>query len=478
MRNKIKTAITVLILVAMSGIAVAEGDQIYGMMGDVCPDCTDVSGWQGAEVSVASASITTAAAPTVEEWAYGRRNVCPDGIEHVCWDFEEGSNLYPLKNAHPDVAVFENVSNSRCCYPACSDINEPSYVRKGSNCGPRCRCVMHIYPYATTFPNGTEMPYISALTGNAAFSPRVELGGLRCYWPACSAFIGFKEGTKFVSFLASTHGTLAVRLYDHRGGYLGGSNIYVNTRREGDAPPNFTRFSIHLPAQEIGFMTLRGPFNGWNIDDLIVGGEFGYLGLRRDYSYAAERLKQLIGVPHHEFAIGFNLEMHDYLSVDEITDDKPDPYWDKRNRELIFVNGISDDGAIAWAFNGCEGCEELVNWADVTDQFNKDFTEEVAIEDLQPGDVFFIDYPAADGFPDGQIDEVGMYVVDTEFGGYTYDAIRITYVPDGSGKVSYDTVEMIELIYGEKGFVDYRCLPDSPKGGHSPYPKIPTKMWI
>ena len=48
---------------------------------------------------------------------------------------------------------------------------------------------------------------------------------------------------------------------------------------------------------------------------------------------------------------------------------------------------------------------------------------------------------------------------------------------DGKSDVRYDTVEMMEIMYKD-GFIDYRCLPDDPKGGHSPYPKIPTKSWI
>ena len=466
--------ITVLIL-SMCGIAIADGG--YGMMDSNCTNCTDVPCCQVdapyTEASTASTTaVTTAYTSTLEEWEYGRMNECPDGMDHVYWDFEIGSNLGVFKNPRPDVAVFESVSNSNCCWP-CYDINEPSYVRKGASSGPNCRCKMHIYPYNTKFRNGTEMPYISALTGNAAFSPRVMSSW--CYWPGCSAFIGFAEGTHYVSFLASTHGTLKVGLYDHKGNQLSVKYIYVNTKRVGDAPPNFTRFSIHLPDQDIGYMTLQGPFNGWNLDELIVGGEFVYMpDTRRDYSYAAERLKQLIGLPYHNFAIGFDLFTQRYFTAEELMDGKEDPYWDKRNRELIWVNGISDEAAIAWAFNG-EEFGEIVNWAYINNQFNKDFTEEVAIEDLQPGDVFFIDYPEKDGFPFGFIDEVGMYVGDTVVDGKTYDIIRITPVIDGKTEVCYDTVAWIEEMYAEEGFVDYRCLPDNPKGGHSPYPKIPAK---
>lgn len=483
---KITLIIAVLICVMMSGIAVAEGDRTYGMMDSNCSECAECTDVMDAMENLpfaqfdAMATIATSGIVIEEKWAYGKRNYAPDGVGHVYWDFEEGSNLGVFKNAHPTVSVFENVSNSYCCSP-CSDINEPSYVRKGASSGPTCRCIMYIYPRSRTYANGTDIPYIHILNGNGAFSPRVMSGW--CYYPACSAFIAFKDNINYVSFLASTNSNLRVRAYDRHNNYLGSRTIYCTTDRIGDGPSNFTRFTIHMPGTEIGYLTFRGPFNGWHIDDMIAGGEFGHPEMRRDYSYAAERLKLLVGVPYKEFGIGFDLFLQDYLTAEQITDDIPDKYWDKRNKALIPVIGISDEAAIAWAFNGCEDCEELVNWADITDQFKKDFTEEVAIEDLQSGDVIFIDYDEEDGFPDGQLDEVGMYVGDTEYGKHTYDVIRITPVFDGEGNptggdVSYSEVSMIELLYGEKGLVYYRSLPDDPKGGHSPYPKIPTKFWI
>ena len=480
------TILTVLICVMMSGMAVA--DQTYGTMGRNCSECADCTDIIDAmenlpfaqfdamadDVSTMGAPVTAAFVVIEEEWAYGRRNTAPDGVEYVYWDFEEGSNLFPFKNDHPDVASFETVSNSRCCYPACSDINEPSYVRLAAKSGPNCRCIMHIYPYNTQFPNGTELPYIHILNGRAAFSPRVLVSGW-CYWPACSSFIGFKDDTNYVSFLASTGRNLYVRVYDKKGNYLAGRTIYCTTDRIGDGPSNFTRFTVNAPGANIGYITLSGPFNGYHIDDLIVGGEPGYLPeSRRDYGWAAERMKELIGAMYHELGLGYLLHSGRLLTAEEIMDDIADPYYNPFNKEIEFGIGICPEAAIVWAFN-----EDIdfVNSLYMNDQEKKDFTEDVAYEDIQPGDVFFVDYPELDPktdlwVPDGQYDEVGIIIppqYDPETGAYE-DCIRV--IP-GEG-VQYSSTELVNIM-GKNGFVDYKSLPDEPRIGKSPYPMIPGK---
>ncbi len=485
--------LTLLIFTVMIGIAVADGDQIYGTMSSECPDCAECldvmdamenfpSPQFDAQFDAMSDDVSTMGAPgtavyvTVEEeWAYGRRNVVPEGIEHVYYDFEEGMNLYPFKNAYSGVASFENVSNSRCCYPACSDINEPSYVRLGAQSGPNCRCVMHIYPYNTKFSNGTELPYIHILNGRAAYSPRVLVSGW-CYYPACSSFIGFKDDTHYVSFLASTGGNLNVRVYDPKGNYLAARTIYYTTDRIGDGPSNFTRFTIHAPEGEIGFMTFSGPFNGWHIDDMVVGGEPGYLPeSRRYYGWAAERMKELIGAQYHPLGLGYLLHLGRLLTAEEIMDDIADPYYNPFNKEMEWGIGICPEAAIIWAYN-----EDIdfVNNLYMNDQEKRDFTEDVAYEDIQPGDVFFIDYPVYDErtdlwVPDGQYDEVGMVIppqYDQETG-MLEDCIRI--IPDAG--VHYGSTDFVNSLYGTEGFVHYRSLPDSPRIGKSPYPRIPGK---
>lgn len=482
----ITVLITLVVIMTMGGMAVAEGDQTYGTMGRNCSECVECIDVMDAmenlpfaqfdamsdDVSTMGAPVTAVYVTVEEEWVYGRRNVAPEGIEHVYYDFEEGSNLYPFKNAHPDVASFENVFVDWCC-----GNNEPSYVQEGASMGPKCRCKMYIYPSLTTYSNGTELPYIHIVNGKTAFSPRAipEWDFMECYWPACRAFIGFKDDTNYVSFLASTGGNLYVRAYDAKGNYLGGSTIYYTTDRVGDEPSNFTRLAIHAPDANIGYMTFSGPFNGWHIDDLIVGGAPGYLGLRRDYGWAAERMKELIGADYHPLGLGYLLHSGRLLTAEEIMDDIADPYYNPFNKEIEYGIGICPEAAIVWAFN-----EDIdfVNSLYMNDQEKQDFTEDVAYEDIQPGDVFFVDYPELDPktdlwVPDGQYDEVGIIIppqYDSETG-MLEDCIRV--IPEEG--VHYGSTEFINTLYGTEGFVDYRSLPDEPRIGKSPYPKIPGK---
>ena len=484
--------ISVLIIVMMSGMAVAFCDQIYGTMSSncsECADCTDVVhamenlpfaqfDAMSADVIITGAPVTSVSVTVEEEWLYGRRNVAPEGIEHVYYDFEEGMNLYPFKNAHPGVASFENVSDSYCCWP-CEDIHEPSYVRQGANSGPNCRCIMYIYPTSRKFTNGTDIPYIHVVNGYAAFAPRVLSSW--CYYPACRAFIGFKDDTNFVSFLASTNNNLYVRAYDPKGNYLDGGTIYYTTDRVGDGPSNFTRFTMYTPGDEIGSMTFSGPFNGWHIDDMIVGGEPGYLGLRRDYGWAAERMRQLIGAPYNEFAIGYDLVFKEFLTAEEIIAGDQ-VYYDPTTGEFGYEPGIYDQNAIVWAFNVNDigVTEHIVKHYDINDLEKFDFDTEVAYEDIQPGDVFFIDYPQEDPntglmVPDGCYDEVGIVIPPQyDSDGNCEDCIRV--LKDGG--VQYGSTEFVNFLYGTSGFVDYRCLPDEPRIGKSPYPRPPKGMPI
>ena len=226
---------------------------------------------------------------------------------------------------------------------------------------------------------------------------------------------------------------------------------------------------MHIPTEAIDSMTLSGSFNDWHIDELIVGGEPGYLGLRRDYGYAAERLKTLIGAPWLEFGTGRYIIMDRFYTADQIKNDDL-LYWNPETKEILYAPGISDDGALVWAFNEHE---DIINWGNIFDQAKHDFSEKIAYEDIQPGDVFFIDYAPADGMPD----ECGIVIepqYDQETGMYE-DIIRI--IPEAG--VHYGSSEFINSLYDTvDGFVDYRALPDSPKGGHSPYPKVPTKHII
>ena len=141
---------------------------------------------------------------------------------------------------------------------------------------------------------------------------------------------------------------------------------------------------------------------------------------------------------------------------------------------MLFEEGICSEAAIIWAFNEDKN---LIKNLYMNDQFSEDFTEDIAYEDIQPGDVFFIDYPVEDEetglwVSDGQYDEVGIIIPpqydDT---GMLEDCIRV--IPEAG--VHYGSTEFINGLYGTEGFVDYKSLPDKVKGGKGPYPKVTGK---
>lgn len=398
-----------------------------------------------------------------EEWAYGQRNVVPYGIEYVMYNFEEGTNCGTFNNQYPDVAEFMNVSGTQ---PYGVDV--PSYSRiGGTTCG-STRCKMYIYPSPNTYYNGTPKNWIYVVNGRCGFNSITCCNSPDCWlgdcWPGTRAYIATKKGTNYISFLVSTGGTMYFNLYDHRGNRLHSEKVYANYHRNGTEPSDFTRVSVYLPDKDIRAMTISGMFNGWIIDDMVIGE--GNVYERRDYGYAAERMKEILGAKYLEHGHGYDLAMGEYVTAEEILNDVR-PYINMDTGELEFGEGIYDEDAILWAFNENE---DLINWKEINRMEKQDFKEEVAYEDIQPGDVFFIDYPSATGFPDGCYDEVGIVIEPTTIDGETYDIIRIIPgIPDGG--VSYDKSSSINDVYGTYGFVDYRCLPDSPKGGHSPYPK-------
>ena len=414
-----------------------------------------------------------ASAEQVEEWPFGQRNVMPDYIEGVRYDYEEGSNCGDFKNQYPDVATYLTVLSGNV--PTGFGPNYPSYGRVGGSMCGNTRGYMNIYPYSR-YENWTYV-----VNGMAGFSPITCCECDTCYtgdcWPGTDARIQFKEGTHYISFLASTGGNLYIRLYDMKGSQYNlvyYEKIIGNTDRVNGEPSNFTQFSIHLPNIDIARMDIRGSFNGWHIDDLIIGGEPGYLPEeRRDYSYAADMMKKILGANYLEFGAGYNIVFAEFYTADEIINNEL-PYWNPETKELLTGQGIYDVNAIVYAFNVNE---DLVNWMDINKQAKHDFKVDVAYEDIQPGDVFFIDYPDdVTGQPDGCYDEVGMVIEPTSVDEFGNPENLIRIIP--SAGVSLSSSAYINMLYGDSGFVDYKCLPDSPKGGHSPYPKIPTKMWI
>ena len=164
--------------------------------------------------------------------------------------------------------------------------------------------------------------------------------------------------------------------------------------------------------------------------------------------------------------------MEKYYTAQEIIDGDI-LYWDADTKELILCDGIYAEDAILWAFNENE---EVVNWKDIDKMASSDFKIEVQYGEQRPGDVFFLDYNG-----DGNYDEIGIFIEpmidDTSD---MVDIIRI--IPDAG--VHYSTAEFIHALYGtdvgidSSSSMDCRRLPDFPKGGHSPYPKISTKFFI
>lgn len=404
---------------------------------------------------------TIIASAEQEPWPYNVSNEAPSNIlQHVRYDFEEGSNCITFDNMYPEVAEFHSVVHD-------SGTDYPSYVEIGGTMCGLTRSKMYIYPYDNGYLEKHDWIYI--VNGNKAFSPITgpdEMGG---YWPGRESLITFKPDTRHVSFLVSTGGNLSVRLYDARGNLLDSDKIKPNHFRTYPNPSNFTRYSFTTSTKDIAIMELKGSFNMWLIDDLIVGGGPGYI--TGDFSWAAERLKQLLGAQYLEYGLGYNLLFGEFYTADEIMN-KELPYWNQDTKEMSVGTGIYDTFAIIWAYNQEAN---YINNCEINDMASKDFKEIVDPVDRQPGDVVFIDYDA-----DGCYDEIAMCTerhLDPDTGMWE-DVIRI--IPEaGVHETSY---EYLDALYGKDvgiknhSFLDVKRLPSNNNGkGKSPYPKIPSK---
>jgi len=430
--------------------------------------------------------IVPASAEQVEEWPYGMRNVMPIDVTGVMYDFEEGSNCGTFNNQYPTIAAFMSVPNSQL---GMTDYL-PSYMTiGGSMCGTQ-RCYMNIYPY------DNQMDWIYVVNGRSGFTPIICCESMECtggFWqghccPAERAAIEFKDDTNYVSFLASTGGDLRVRLYNAKGnGYelIHYETIAITINRTNGEPSNFTQFT-YRSAVDIDRMELYGPFNAWNIDDLIVGGGPYYLPDPDptpkptpkptptekptpkptpdpvDYSEAAEKAKLLIGAEYLKYGLGFDYETGKYSDIDMLFYPGVLEYFNPETKEFEYGTGISDEGLILWAYNqGIDMLgEDLVLWSTAANMMKHDFKVEVSPEDIKPGDVFFLD---EDG--DGSADTVGMVIEPVEFG------LDIIYSSELYG-VSYIKHEAVEA---SPTFLEYRRLPNVLHGGHNPIPKINNK---
>ncbi|MCK5012840.1 MAG: hypothetical protein KAS66_03390 [Candidatus Omnitrophica bacterium] len=418
-----------------------------------------------------------ASAEQITDWPFGQRNVMPDDITGVYYDFEEGSNCVDFKNQHPDVATFLTVLGTQ---PYGSDW--PSYVTVGgSTCG-NTRCYMRIYPWCGNYANGTPYEWVFVVQGRSAFSSMTGPDVMGGFIPGTKARIQFKEGTHYISFLASTGGNMYIRLYDMQGkqyNIVHYEKIAVTILRNGTEPSNFTRFSIHLPNVDIARMDISGPFNGWHIDDMIVGGGPDYLPDEPlepvDYSDVAELIKRLVGheVPYLEHGFGFDYRYLDYADPEDIINPPPNcapglncptglEYWNQDTRQFEYGEGMSDEGLIIWGFNQIAKelyGESVVKWETAPDMAKHDFTESVPVGEEIPGDVYFM-Y----GGEYGAVDEIGI-VVDEEY----VVTSRPGDVNEGNG-VDYHSKSSIE---NSENFAGYYRLPGKITGGHTPVKKAP-----
>lgn len=418
-----------------------------------------------------------ASADQITDWPYGKANVMPNHIEGVMYDFEEGSNCVDFKNQYPEIATFLTVLGTQ---PYGTDW--PSYVTVGGmTCG-NTRCYMKIYPWCGYYPNGTPYEWVFIVNGRSAFSPMTGPDHMGGYIPGTTSRIEFKEDTRYVSFLACTDGNMYVDLYDRRGNRICSEKITTTLYRTGTNPSNFTEFSFYSENTDIVSMRIRGNFNGHHIDDLIIGGAPGYLPDEPiDYSWAAERLKLLIGAPHNPIGFGYEFQAGAFYPAEDIVNNPLVVNWDHVNKEWVTGEGINNEGAIIFAFNEDSN---LINNLDINDMASKDFKIFVEYGDQRPGDVAFIEYDttATDEASVGY-DEIIMFIepqVDSSTG-MVEDCIRVSE-EDG---VYYTDSEFLYGLYGATigpeitSLFTVKRMPETPKGNKkSPYPNIPGKFKI
>jgi hypothetical protein len=397
-----------------------------------------------------------AAADIETGWDYGKRNPLPDE-SYIRFDFElEGTHF----NAYAGVVDFIRGDENKW---ASAYIGGRGY---------------HIYPM-DFFHNsdGSQVDYIYVVNGNRGAHPVIwRCTNVKCeWWPGSEGMIEFPDGASEVSFLVSTGKDLEMLAYDKNAKLLGTSGVaHSNIGRVPPNPSEFTRVSFKTSTPVIRAVIIKSDLiNFWIMDDLVIGG-LTFPEPPKDYDYAAYRMKELIGAEFLEYGLGYDLVMGQFLTAGQIKDEIADPCWNPETKELFFGIGIYDENAIVWAFNVDE---DVVNWGDINNQAKHDFTVHVEYGEQRPGDVFFLDYEA-----DSCYDEVGIFIEpqhNPETGAME-DIIRI--IPEAG--VHYESSEYIHALYGVDtgttidSFMDCRRLPDHPKGGHSPYPKIPSKFLI
>ena len=454
---------------------------------------------------IASAEQTT-------DWPHEQRNVAPEGIEHILYDYEEGSNCGTFKNQYPNVTTYLTVEGGNVplgygpCYPSYNTVG-------GSMCG-TTRCYMNIWPH------DNQQDWIIVVNGRAGFAPLTccESDPSICWtgncYPGPDAEFKFKEGTRYFSFLASTDCTLRILLYDSKGNTLKYERIYSNTYRNGTDPSNFTQFYFYSQDIDIASAKVTGCFNGWILDDMIVGGKPGYLPNPEpeptpvptptltpvpeptpepdptptpdptpdvptpvDYSDVAELAKTAIGAEYLEDGYGMDYRDFTYADVEDIIDPPHNcapglncpeglEYWNHDTKRFEYGSGLSNVGLIIWVYNSVTRelyGESVVKWETVPDMIKHDFTEPVPIGEEIPGDVYCM-Y----GGEYGALNEIGI-VVDN-----TYVITSRPGSTEELGGVDYHSKASIET---SENFAGYYRLPGKITGGHSPIKKAPHSQY-
>jgi hypothetical protein len=251
-----------------------------------------------------------------------------------------------------------------------------------------------------------------------------------------------------------------IRLYDSKGTIVHYETISRTIDRVGSEPSNFTRFEIHILDKSIAAMTVRGGFNQWHFDDLIIGGEPGYLPLKPvDYTYVARLAQELWGVDYLEYGLGHDYVMMDYMDAWQFTDGAMGEYWNPETKAFEEGEGISNAGLILWAYN--YDADDLAGTSfvkrnTVAGMEKHDFKIDVDPAATQPGDVCFMDRDF-----DGTADAVYM-VTEEHDGGFDL----ITACPD-SGVINSKS----SIVEGSPAFMGYKRLPGVIRGGKNPIPK-------
>lgn len=422
--------------------------------------------------------IATASYTVETELPYeGTRNLPPDD-SYAFFDFEmnEGdwrANLYPMAKSQLNGAVlFEDYAAMYYVRGNWTEVN--NYWGYSSKNGR----AMHVYPndWFWDYQNDTNVPWIHLIEGGWNACPVAESWQP---YPGTDGVISFPDGADEVSFLVSTGSKLRVKVYDKRDNLI----EYVTVPRTidrvelPDGPSTWARVTIKISG--ISWIHFSGPYNGWGLDDLCIGG----LTLPEepvDYSWAAERLKLLIGAPYNPDGFGVEFLSGTFYPAEDIVSNPLVVNWDYENKEWITGEGINNPAAIIWAFN-----EEanIINNLDLNDMASKDFKVLVEYGDQKPGDVAFIEYDTGDT-SEGAIgyDEVIVFVEPhVDKFGMTVDCIRVSK-EDG---VHYSDSDTLHYLYGTTvgpeitSLFTVKSMPKTPKGNKkSPYPNIPGKFKI